>query len=191
MDDPIEIWQSQNVEPITMPIEQLRSKAMKFESHIRSRNLRETAIAVALIPLFLLFLRWFPAPLAQIGSWLNIAGLVYVIYRLNGPAAAATVPADAGWENCIAFHRRELVRHRDLLRTVLRWYLGPLIPGVVVFTIGTIAPKVRPGHPLDWWRAAPALVLLAVWYWIVVRLNNRAADCLQRQIDELDLVARQ
>ena len=191
MDDPVDIWQNQPVEPLTMSMEEIRNKAVKFERRIRSRNLRETVIAVALIPLFVLFLRWFPAPLARAGSVLNIAALVYVIWRMNGSAAPSRVPDGAGWENCIAFHRRELARHRDLLRTVWRWYLGPLVPGVVLFNFAIIAPKVRAGHPADWWRVLPSLALLIAWFIVVVRLNNRAADCLQRRIDELDRVAGQ
>lgn len=189
MDDLREIWQSQHVEPITMSIEELRAKATKFERRIRSRNLRETIVAVILIPIFAAAFVHFQTPVERVGMALNIAALFYVIYRLNGAAAATAVPADIGFESCVSFHRRELERHRDLLRTVSRWYMGPLVPGVVVFTLGTIGTKVRAGHPLDWWRALPALVLLAVWYLVVVRLNDRAADCLQRRIDELDRFA--
>ena len=189
MDDLRDIWQSQPVEPIIMSIEEIRAKATKFERRIRSRNLRETVVAIVLIPIFVAAFVHFKTPVERIGSALNIAALFYVIYRLNGAAAAATVPADIGFESCVSFHRRELERQRDLLRTVARWYMGPLVPGVVVFSLGTIATKVRAGHPLDWLRALPAFVILIAWYIVVVRLNDRAADCLQRKIDELDSVA--
>src|SRR5579863_2413420 len=131
-DDPREVWQSQHVEPIVMSIEEIRRKALGFERRIRSRNSRETVVAVAMIVVFGWFLIKFATPLERIGSGLTIAGLAYVIYRMNGSAAPLKVPAESGRESCVAFHRRELERQRDLLRGIWRWYLGPLVPGLVV-----------------------------------------------------------
>ncbi len=190
-DDPIEVWQSQPVEPLYMSIEEIRNKARKFEGKIRTRNLRETIVAVALIPVFGLFLRWFPTPPERVGSCLTIAGLLYLIYRMNGSAAAKRVPSGGGFDTCVAFHRRELERQRDLLRSVWLWYLGPLVPGILVFNLGVIGQKISRGHPMQWWRAAPFVVLLVAWFWVVIWLNRRAADRLQRTIEELDRVAEQ
>ena len=97
----------------------------------------------------------------------------------------------SGFESCVAFRRRELERQRDLLRSIGLWYLGPLVPGVVLFNLGVIAPKVRVDHPADWWRGLPALAIMVVWFWVVIRVNRRAADHLQRSIDELTRVAGQ
>lgn len=183
-DDLQNIWQSQRVEPIYMSIEEIRNKAAKFERRIRWRNLRETLVAVAMIPLFGLFLRWFPAPLERAGSCLIIVGLIYLIYRMNGFAAAAKVPAAGGFDACVAFHRRELERQRDLLRSIWLWYLGPLVPGILLFNLALIGQKIR--HPADWWRVVPFVVIMAAWFWFVVRLNRRAADDLQNTIDALE-----
>jgi len=188
-DDPIEIWQSQPVEPITMSMAEIRSKAVKFEGQIRSRNYRETMVAIVMIPIFLLFAHFFTSPLSRAGAYLIVAGLLLVIYQMNVKAAPRRVPEDNGLQNCVAFHRRELERQRDLLRSIALWYLGPLIPGIVLFSIAVIAPKIRPDHPADWWRALPALVIAAAWFWFTIRLNRRAADHLQRTIDELDRIA--
>lgn len=190
-DDPIEVWQSQPVEPVYMSIEEIRNKAMKFGSTIQRRNLRETIVAVALIPVFGLFLRWFPTPVERVGSCLTIAGLLYVIYRMNGSAAPKSVPSSGGFDTCVSFHRRELERQRDLLRGIWLWYLAPLVPGILVFNLGVIGQKISPGHPLQWWRAAPFVVLMVAWFWVVIWLNRRAAQGLQRTIEELDRVAEQ
>lgn len=190
-DDPIQIWQSQHVEPVSMSIEEIRSKAAKFEGTIQRRNLRETIVAVALIPVFGLFLRWFPTPVERAGSCLTIAGLLYLIYRMNGMAAAKRTPSGGGFETCVAFHRRELARQRDLLRSVWLWYLGPLVPGILVFNLGVLGKKISPEHPAQWWRAAPFVILMVAWFWVVIWINRRAAQGLQRRIDELDRVAEQ
>ncbi len=190
-DDPMEIWQSQHVEPLMMSMDEIRSKAVRFERQIRMRNRRETTVAVVMIVVFGLFLYVFPSPMERAGSLLTIAGMVFVIYRMNRQAAPENVPAGGGFESCVAFHRRELERQRDLLRSIGLWYLGPLMPGVVVFSLAVIAPKIRPEHPADWWRALPGLAIMVAWFWFTIRLNRRAAAGLQRTIDELTRVAEQ
>jgi hypothetical protein len=189
-DDPIEIWQNQHVEPLMMTMEEVRNKAVRFERQIRIRNRRETIVALVMIVVFGLFLLVFRSPMQRAGSLLTIAGLVFVIYRMNRQAAPESVPS-GGFESCVAFHRRELERQRDLLRSIGLWYLGPLIPGVVVFSVAIIEPKIRPDHPADWWRALPGLAIMVAWFWFTIRLNWRAAAGLQRTIDELTRVAEQ
>ncbi len=190
-DDPMEIWQSQHVEPLMMTMDEIRSKAARFERQIRARNRRETAVALAMIVVFGLFLFIFRRPMERAGSLLVIVGLVFVIYRMNRQAAPGRVPVGGGFESCVAFHRRELERQRDLLRSIGLWYLGPLVPGVVVFSVAVIEPQIRPDHPADWWRALPGLAIMVAWFWFTIRLNWRAAAGLQRTIDELTRVAEQ
>ena len=90
------------------------------------------------------------------------------------PEATALTPS-------MEFYRRELERQRDLLRDIWRWYLGPFIPGLVVFVWGSVR-HVKGGQ---WVKAVPFGVLCVVFFWFVGRLNRRAADKLQRQIEEL------
>jgi hypothetical protein len=83
----------------------------------------------------------------------------------------------------IAFHRGELVRQRDLLRSVVWWYIGPIIPGLVVFGVG-IAPGHGTGSLLN---ALPFLCIFGLIVWV----NHRAAIRLDRQIAELDSLESQ
>lgn len=183
-DDPIELWQSQTVETTTMSLEDLRYKSARFESCIRARNRRETIASIFTIGIFGFYLYWFPTPLARAGSILTIAGVLYMIYQINRRGAPAHAPADAGFETCVAFRRHELERHRDLLRSVWSWYLGPIIPGLVVFFAGALAAKIH--NPVDWWKAVPVALVTGGALWTAAWLNHRWADRLQRQIDELD-----
>ena len=128
-DDPMEIWQSQQVEPLMMSMDEIRSKAVRFERQIRTRNRRETTVALVMIVVFGLFLYVFPSPMERAGSLLTIAGLVFVIYRMNRQAAPEDVPAGGGFESCVAFHRRELERQRDLLRSIGTVVSGSADPG--------------------------------------------------------------
>jgi hypothetical protein len=90
------------------------------------------------------------------------------------------LPADFGVVASIEFHRRELVRQRDMLRSVWRWYIAPIVPGLAVFSAGTL-----PQHSPWWMFLLLALFFLAIFGGIVW-LNRRAADRLDRQIAELD-----
>ena len=92
----MEIWQSQHVEPLMMSMDEIRSKAVRFEGQIRMRDGRETTVAVVMIVVFGLFLYVFPSPMERAGSLLTIAGMVFVIYRMNRQAAPENVPAGGG-----------------------------------------------------------------------------------------------
>jgi hypothetical protein len=101
----------------------------------------------------------------------------------GSPAAA---DESAGLSSWIEFRRRELVRQRDLLRGVWRWYLGPLVPGMVVVLSVVFA---HASHV----RNKPVMLMLLVYMCVcgavfvgIGRLNERGAQKLQRQVDELD-----
>ncbi len=176
-DDIRNVWQNQPVENVPMPLEEIRRKASQFEKVISRRNLREYIAGGAGIVIFTIYLFIFPNPVARTGSALIIAGAACVLFQLYKRATPGTLPADLALTGSIEFHRRELVRQRDLLRSVWLWYIGPFVPGIVVFGIG-----VTPHHAAgSWWNAVPFLSIFGVIMW----LNYRAAQKLDRQIAEL------
>ena len=184
-----EIWQSQQVEGIQMPLEEIRQKAGKFRSKILRRNLREYVAALAVIVFFGYCFVHSHDALSRAAFGLNIAGMLYVVYQLHMRGSARSLPADWGLESCLEFHRRELERQRDLLRGVWRWYLGPLVPGLVLIEVGIWRGKVgNVSH------AAVSLILIilgvAAVFVLIGKMNQRAAAMLQRRIDELDALQR-
>jgi hypothetical protein len=179
-DDIRSVWQNQPLENKPMPLEEIRRQARQFENRIQSRNLREYAGGAVGVAVFTYYLFMFPSPIARAGSVLSIAGMLLIMAQIYRRAAPGKMPADLAWTGSLGFHRRELVRQRDLLRSVWRWYIGPIVPGLVVFTAGTM-PKHGP-----WWM----FLVLALFYLVVlggiVWINYRAAKRLDRQIAELD-----
>ena len=177
-DDIRNVWQDQPVENTPMPLEEIRRKARQFEKRIQRRNLREYIAGTAGIVIFTVYLFIFPNPVARTGSALIIAGALCVLFQIYQRATPGTIPADLALTASLQFHRRELVRQRDLLRSVWLWYIGPFVPGIVVFGMG-----VNPRHGTgSWWNAVPFLCIFGVVMW----LNRSAAERLNRQIAELD-----
>jgi Flp pilus assembly protein TadB len=174
------LWQNQRVEPVQMSLEELRQKTEKFQRRIRKRNFREYAAAALVLGAFSYY--FWKLPHVQLGSALIIAGTLYVVYQLHHRGAAKTVPASLGLGNCLDFHRGELERQRDLLRGIWKWYLLPLVPGLLAF----VAVPTLHLPPRLWIRGLPFLLLCGAVFYAVWILNQRAAEKLQRQINELN-----
>ena len=177
-DDIRNVWQNQPVENKPMPLEEIRRKAQQFEKRIQRRNLREYVAGAAGIVIFTVYLFIFPNPVARTGSALVIAGMLCVLLQIYKRATPGTLPADLALTAALQFHRRELVRQRDLLRTVWLWYIGPFVPGIVVFGMG-VSPRHGAG---SLWNAVPVLCVFGGVMWA----NHRAAARLGRRIAELD-----
>jgi hypothetical protein len=183
-----DLWQSQPTEPPKISPEDLRQKMRKFERKISWRNIREYAGGVFVVAAFGFYEWKFPAPLLRVGSGLVIAGALYVMFQLHRRASVRPAPADLGFSTCIEFHRHGLERQRDALRTVWSWYLVPLLPGLAVFFIGTAVNQwtVHPagtGHLLMGYGILVGLV--AAVFYAIWKINQRGADRLQAQIDEM------
>jgi hypothetical protein len=177
------VWQNQPVENTPMPLEEIRRKARQFEKRISRRNLREYIAGAAGIVIFTVYLFIFPSPLARTGSALIIAGALFVLFQIYQRATPGTLPEDLALTASLEFHRRELVRQRDLLRSIWLWYIGPFVPGIVVFGMG-VSPRHGAG---SWWNAMPFLCIFGGVMW----LNHRAANRLDRKIAELDSLESQ
>ena len=179
-DDIRNVWQNQPVENIAMPLEEIRVKARRFEKRIKNRNLREYLGGALGIAIFTFDLFKFPSPLARTGSLLIIAGIVVIIIQIYKRASPGRLPVDLALTDSLDFHRGELVRQRDLLKSVLWWYLAPIVPGLVVFAVG-ITPRQAAGAGALI-NAIPLLCIFGAIYWA----HHRAAQGLDRQIAELD-----
>jgi hypothetical protein len=183
-------WQSQCVEGTPMSIDEIRQKARKYQKKIGRRNLREYIAALVVVVFFSYNLWHRPDIVTGVGFATIIAGMLYMVYQLHRRGSARSLPAEMGSASWLEFHRRELVRQRDLLGNIWSWYLGPIIPGWVVLMVGFA--RTNPGHlhHYGWFLAVfnlvTALVFIGLW-----KLNHHAASRLQRRIDELDALQKQ
>jgi hypothetical protein len=183
--DAREAWQQQPPEAIRLSIEDVRRQARTFGRQVAWRNAREyVAAALAAAQLAAIFWRASDT-FVRIGAASIVVGLFYVMWRLNARGRSRRPAAELGETPGLEFLKQNLARQRDLLRNVGRWYLGPLLPGVVILFIATVRanPPASSGAawPVGAAAAVIALVFLAIW-----RVNVRAAKTLQARIDELD-----
>ena len=181
-DDLQNLWQNQQSEAFRISLEQVRARALKLQRTVSFRNLREYLASAVVV----IFSSWqavsLPDPIMRAGSALIIFGVLYVVWHLYRWGSSREVTG-----NCLEFHRRELERQRDLLRSIWRWYLGPMIPGLLVVVIGGLRVSHSPRHT---WFTIIYLVLCALFFYGVGLLNQRGARRLQRQIDELDKLTK-
>ena len=182
MDDLRNLWQKQEVDEVRISVDELRLKAAKFQSRIRWRNLREQAACLIVIAAFGAMSLMIHQAVPRISFALMIAGAVYVAWHIQKWGSPKVLPTDLGRANCVGFYRDELKRQCNLARSVWKWYLGPLIPGMSLLVIYGIwvAPSDRRWFPITYAVAAAAC------FWLVGWLNQCAARRLEGQIAELD-----
>lgn len=180
------LWKTQTAAAPRYTEQQLRQRARTMQRRIALRNLLEYAAGAVVIACFAYFIIAYRYPLMQIGSALIILATLVVLHQLHRRGSSRPLP---GADAAIAsrdFHRAELLRQRDALRTVALWYVGPFVPGVVVFRWGVETQMAGIG-PFAHGLLANALiaaVLLAI-----IGYNWRMAGKLQREIDLLDRAA--
>ena len=182
------LWQSQPVESRQLSDEEIRVEAMRFQRTVRYRNLLEHVAAQAV----LIFFSWYgwtaDTWLSKAGAGLIVLGTMYLIFQLYTRAASLPVPlgedSDGVAESCIDFHRRELERQRMLHRTIWRWYLGPLVPGLVVLFIDRFLEAWARGGMRVIISLAAAVVSVLTFV-AIGWVNAARARELEREIDAL------
>ena len=122
-----------------------------------------------------------PFLVVQIGAAMIAAGAVYVAYKLHTLAGAGE-PDMA--QSVVTFHRAELVRQRDALKSVWRWYLAPFIPGVLVFVGGTqFSSDINMPLVARLLGLGTSLGIFAVIFGGIFWLNQRAAKKLAKSVE--------
>lgn len=148
---------------------------------VRMRNLREYAAALLAGAVFAAYAFVLDELLLKLGSIALIGGLVAVAWNLHRRASARRPDSAELASPCLAYLKADLTRQRDALRSVWKWYLLPLAPGMVLFLAG-LAVAVPAGVAV----ASGLGLALALLAWCVIRLDAAAADRLDRELRALD-----
>lgn len=125
-------WAAQTIDSERPDLTTLVAAVGELEATVARRNRRELVAAAVVIVAFSAIAVAAADPLGQLGAAAIAAGAVFVSYTLLRRGRTAAPPAALALE-CVAWRKAELVRERDLLAGIWRWYLGPLVPGFVMF----------------------------------------------------------
>ncbi len=166
-----------------LPLAEIKLRAAALGRAIGKRNRREYIATAFVTLIFGLYALILPGILLKIGSLLVIAGGFVMAWQLSRRTSQTDPGAEA--DDVHAYYRTRLATEERMLASVGLWYIGPLIPGVVVFMAG-VARTGGFGSALGFavFAAIPALIFLGIWL-----LNRRAAAMLRAQIERLDAAA--
>jgi hypothetical protein len=175
------LWRGQETETTTMTVEAIRALARNHGAHVRDKFLMG-AVLVAIEALFFGVMAWrAPNNVARVGDVMVLAGLAWMIWRLQARLPGSLPAAGASAETLIDFHRAELQRqgrgYGDLMLIA-----GPMILGLLVLIYGMALTRPEAGLR----NVGPILVLLGVWFVAAWFVQRRQARGLQDQIEELD-----
>lgn len=177
------LWQDQPVEGIKMSIEEIHRRSGKFERRIRWRNIREYVASLIAVALFAYFFATSNDALSRVTFGLFIAAMLWIVAALHWKGSSKKLPQGVDTLTGLRLYRTELERQRDVVRSVWWWYLAPLVPGFVVYTIGH---AVKMPSPAAWLGLALMDLIVAGMFYVIWRMNMRAGRCLDKMIAELN-----
>lgn len=159
---------------------EMRREAFRFQRLIRQRNVVEyAAAAIAIAGSAAAFVRA-SQPLQRASLILAIFGLLSIVYGLYRRGSSRPIPASGSDCETLRLYRAQLARQRDALRGVPYWYIGPLVPALVLMTAAQIASRAGSG------RIAGTAGITIVFMSFLIWLNRRAARAVQLKLEALD-----
>lgn len=177
------LWTAQTVQPRALPAEEIHRRHAALERRVGRRNLIEYLSAglmiVAVVGFVLLDVRLGAFGAGTIGLILLGIGGGVVAWQLHRRTGGRT--AIDGAQPSIDAYRDSLMRERDALASVARWYIGPMVPGMAVIYAGAFL-KVPPGGRLLVIALAAVTAIAMAW---VIRINRRGADAIDAELQNL------
>jgi hypothetical protein len=177
------LWQSQSRSEPAISLDEVRGRASRLERIVVRRNRREY-VAAAIVVAFFGAMAWFGGSVTiRVGAALTVAAAIVIAYQLHRRGSVTPLPADLALQSALDFHRAQLVRQRDLVRTAWLWGLMPLAPGGILVIVG---------QAILYHRSSPIVaagILIAVCTAIfggVHAVNRRAAARIQQRLDRLN-----
>ena len=181
-------WTARETDASFSPPMDCEARATAFERKIGRRNSLEL-IAGAFVVLdfgasagiFATAGEWVLA----VGPVLTVLAALFVIAKLYRDGS---IEARRPEDSCVGHLRRQLVRQRDLLRSVPKWYLAPFLPGMLGFYLAFAAKDAA----VVGWSAALGHIWVnlagtAALFVFIAWLNLNTARNLDRQIAALDM----
>lgn len=186
MTDPIcDLWARQQIAPLRPSPEELGRLAHRLDRRVRLRNALEYGAGAIPILAFGAMAIAPVEPLMRLAGAAIVLGVLVVMYGLHRRAGASRVE---DWATPILdHHRAQLVRQRDALESVWRWYLAPLVPGLALLFAGVWQiVRDNAGASAATAHILPPVLIAGIVFVGIHWLNRVAARRLTHAIDALD-----
>lgn len=176
------IWQTSNerMETLnlhTIKLNKMNERIKKFEKSIKRRNNLEIIVAIGIIACYGIYVYIKPQPLAKIGAVFTILYCLNVIYQLRKTEAKQpNFDVMRSVKDQLLAYEAYVKEEQKLLSTVLYWYLLPLLPGMILFLIGTGITWL-PG--LIYFGLFIPFVFVSVYYWNRKAIEHKTKPLLQ------------
>lgn len=186
MTDVKSLWRNQKTEE-TVTLENIHRTAERFQQRTRRGLAIEYGVSVFVIAVFGFYIWALPGSMVKAGSALCIVGVLGILWQMRKRMAVRRVP-DLSGPGLVEFHRQELLRQRDAVKSAWLWYILPAIPGMVLMMLGRWYQLHAPGRSLAWDHEVIALcaVIILLGLGIIRLLQVLRVAKLQSKIDELD-----
>lgn len=133
-------WQQPAEEPLVLTREALRRRSLAFHRTVWRQDMVELFGCGFVAVFFACQVASAPNVATRLGELLAIVCVVTAGYQLRRHAATRPTEASIG-ASLLAFHVRELQRRRDLLRSVWRWIVGPVVAALWLILAGFVQAK--------------------------------------------------
>lgn len=121
----------------SLRIEEVRWQAEESARQMRQWSIRGYLAASVVLVFFALAFVLTNAPRVRAASGFIITGALYSLWQLHKSGWPDVIPADADFNMYRDFRSRVLESQRTLLQRVWYWYLGAIIPAVLLLLIGS------------------------------------------------------
>jgi general stress protein CsbA len=185
----LEDWAALGKDSRFSPPDACTARVTRFQRTITRRNAIEYAAGALVIALFgASAVAAFTADegALALGPLLVVAGTLVLMTNLRRRGSNLERRPE---DTCLTHLRRQFAHQSSALRSVPIWYIGPLMPGVLVlFGVVTFKVAQRAGWPVAVSGiAGPAALVISIFA-AVVALNLWGARRLDREIAELDRI---
>ena len=172
------IWQSQPIVRVAITLDQMRARAVRFETETQRRN-RMDLVSFALVALIAGIGALMPrTALVRAGGLLLALWAIVGLYSVRRFHGGRPQPAESGARPCLAWYRDQLQRQRDVaLSRPLGLALG--VPGFALLLIGYVVEGIP-------WAISAILGAAACFLAVGAIIHGKIiAGKFQREIDSL------
>lgn len=170
----------------------LKTKTDRIERNIKARDRREIIASYIGVIIFGYFAYAIPFPITKLASILGVCIFIFIIYKLkSAQKEQMVVDMAASFKEQLQQEKTFLIKQRNLLKSVLWWYILPPFFMNILFVLGLGDPATYNWTPelieLVPWTERDKITTLAcaaILYGYVYFINRKAARTVYTPVIE-------